>query len=188
VVIVRNFLYIIVKFAEDGIFILLIRKKSAIINNIQEVVIDVEDCRGILMAARDHLPYFWSDVKNKCTLQGIKVGSPRRGTELSIRATTGVGWTIHHRSDHIRPGVIIRPSTKTTARELVDRLQPAIKKVEKRVGREMVVELKETKIRKARIYLMVESFDGEDFSTWNSSITQAIEEWGIIMSEFREYL
>ena len=53
-VIVRNFLYIIVKFAEDGIFILLIRKKSAIINNIQEVVIDVEDCRGILMAARDH--------------------------------------------------------------------------------------------------------------------------------------
>ena len=50
------------------------------------------------------------------------------------------------------------------------------------------MEIKETKIRKARIYLMVESFDGEDFSTWNSSITQAIEEWGIIMSEFREYL
>jgi len=140
------------------------------------------------MAVRDHLPDFWSNVKEKCTLRGIDVGSPTRGTELSIRAATGVGWTIHHRSDHIRPGMILRPSTKSTASELVNRLQTAIKKVEERVGREMVVEQKETKIRKARIYLVVDSFDGEDFTTWDSAITQAVDEWCIVMNEFSKYL
>ena len=140
------------------------------------------------MAARDHLEDFWEEVKIKCVRRGIEVGSPKRGTEMSVRAATGVAWTIHHRSDHLRPGIILRPTRQSNPQEMVRRLAPAIERVEERVGRKMILEQKETKNRKARIYLVVDSFDGENFTTWDSAITQAVDEWCIIMNEFRNYL
>jgi hypothetical protein len=142
----------------------------------------------INLAARDHLKAFWADVQDECRSRGIEVGSPERGAELSIRAATGVSWTIHHRADHIRSGIILRPSTKSSPDEIVNKLRPAINRIEERVGRKMVIEQKNTISRKARIYLIVESFDGEDFSTWDSSISQAVDEWCIIMSECRDHL
>ena len=41
------------------------------------------------MAARDHLPDFWEDVKEKCASQGIEVGSPIQDSAISgdINAT-----------------------------------------------------------------------------------------------------
>ena len=140
------------------------------------------------MAARDHLEDFWEEVKIKCVRRGIEVGSPKRGTEMSVRAATGVAWTIHHRSDHLRPGIILRPTRQSNPKEMVRRLAPAIERVEERVGRKMILEQKETKNRKARIYLVVDSFDGKNFTTWDSAITQAVDEWCIIMNEFRNYL
>ena len=141
-----------------------------------------------LMAARDHLSDFWERVQKECASRGIVVGCPERGTELSIRAATGVGWTIHHRANHIRPGMILRPSTKSSPSEIVEKLQPAIRRIEDSVGRMMIVEQKNTISRKARIYLVVESFDGEDFTTWDEAISQAVDEWCIIMDECGKYL
>ena len=140
------------------------------------------------VAARDHLEDFWKHVQDECMSNGIQVGSPLRGTELSIRATTGVGWTIHHRSDHIRAGLILRPTTQSSPTVLIAKLRPAINRVEERVGRKMVVEQKNTVSRKARIYLAIDSFEGENFATWDSSISQAVYEWSIIMDEFGTYL
>jgi len=142
----------------------------------------------IKMAARDHLKPFWKHVQGECASHGIKVGCPERGTELSIRAATGVGWTIHHRKDHLRPGIILRPTTKSSPSELVNRLRPAISRVEERIGRKMVIEQKNTVSRKARIYLSVDSFEGENFTTWDSSIAQTVDEWCIIMDECGKYL
>lgn len=86
------------------------------------------------MTARDHLADFWSRVQHECNSKGIIVGSPKRGTELSIRATTGVSWTLHHRANHIRPGIILRPSTNSSPSQLVRQLQPALREIEARVG------------------------------------------------------
>ena len=140
------------------------------------------------MAARDHLEDFWEEVQMECVRRGIEVGSPKRGTEMSVRAATGVAWTIHHRSDHLRPGIILRPTNRSNPKELVRRLAPAVERVEERVSRQMVVEQKDTTSRKARIYLRVDSFDGEDFTSWPGSISQTVEEWQIVMDEFRPYL
>ena len=140
------------------------------------------------MAARDHLADFWIRVQHECNSKGIIVGSPERGTELSIRATTGVSWTLHHRANHIRPGIILRPSTNSSPSQLVRQLQPALREIEARVGRVVTVEQKNTISRKARIYLKVDSFDGEDFSTWDRAIAQAVDEWCIIMAECQKYL
>ena len=86
------------------------------------------------MTARDHLADFWSRVQHEFNSKGIIVGSPKRGTELSIRATTGVSWTLHHRANHIRPGIILRPSTNSSPSQLVRQLQPALREIEARVG------------------------------------------------------
>ena len=89
-----------------------------------------------LMAARDHLEDFWEEVQIECVRRGIEVGSPKRGTEMSVRAATGVAWTIHHRSDHLRPGIILRPTNRSNPKELVRRLAPAIERVEERESRD----------------------------------------------------
>ena len=43
-----------------------------------------------LMAARDHLEDFWEEVQMECIRRGIEVGSPKRGTEMSVRAAMSV--------------------------------------------------------------------------------------------------
>jgi len=132
------------------------------------------------MAARDHQEDFWIQLSAAADKRNSlpKFGTPKNASALPANAGEGVSWVFHFRARpaHIRAGIVTyAENERRHPNEAIRIAEKHVENISKLTNREIVIDESRPGSPNGRVYAKITPFIPEEPSTWDDTISAALD-------------